>query len=103
MLRYVLPCSLADQLRSGADLKHIVKAHKQQCIEHNIHIVQIVELAVQGWGRKRHRVFILLHHIQLIIGRKLCMVGANPYALTAVNAEFVIDTGLAAPHPEDTV
>ena len=96
----ILPGGLRHQFRRRADLKHIVKAHQKQCVQYDIHIVQIVELAIQGRRRQRHRIAVLLHYIHLVKGGMLGMVGAYPDALPAVNTEFGINLCLSVPDPD---
>ncbi len=39
VLRHIDPGGFAHQLRRGADLEHIVKAHQEQGIEDDVHII----------------------------------------------------------------
>ena len=47
MFGNILACGLTDQLRRRSHLEHIVKTHADQGVEHNVHIVQVIKLAVQ--------------------------------------------------------
>ena len=46
MLRQIRASGLADQFCRCAHLKHIVKAHKQKGVKHDVNIIQIVKLAI---------------------------------------------------------
>ena len=94
----IFPGGLGDKLCGSTDFKDIIKSEVNKRRQQDIHIIQIIKLAVQGRSRKGHRVFVLLHHIHLIIGSMLGVMGTDPDALTAVNTELVIDAGLTAPH-----
>ena len=94
------PGGAADELRPAGHLKRIVKAHRFQCSQLIIHIVQIIKLAVQRWRRQRDTVFIIQYFIEGIALRIFRVVRADSDAFAAIDAALGNNVRLPITHTD---
>jgi len=92
----IVPRVVGDDLRSARDLEHLVESAAQQPIEDVVHVVDLIELAVERRRRQRNAELLFLRDIvEQIEGRPLGLVGADADALAAVDAQIGVDDGAA--------
>ena len=92
-----LALKVGEHLSGLGHLVHLVKADLQQGVKHDVNVVQIVELPIEGRLRQGNAIFIPGQHIQTVAHRLDSLVGTDPDALAAVDAAVGQDGGLAAP------
>ena len=92
--------AVRQQLRGGGGFEHVVKADGQQAVEHDIDIVQVVELPVKGGVGDGDVILEAFQHIEIAAGGLHRLVGAHLDAGAAVDAAVGQDGGLAAAHPD---
>ena len=89
-----------DDFRRPGDLEHLIEPHFQQPGQHDIDVVEMVELAIEGRGGDCHLPLEIFQHGQGIVPCLFGVVGADPHTFAAVDAPFRDDLGFAAPHPD---
>ena len=68
--------SLRYQFCGGADFEHVVESDGEKCVEHDVYILQIIKLCIQGRSRKRDRIPVIADVPEGIIGHGLRVVRA---------------------------
>jgi hypothetical protein len=68
--------SLRYQFCGGADFEHVVESDGEKCVEHDVYILQIIKLCIQGRSRKRDRIPVIADVPDGIIGHGLRVVRA---------------------------
>ena len=96
----VFPGGLRDNFRGRGHLIDIAEAHMDQGGQYNVNIIEVVELAVEGRGRKGHRIFIISENVRAVIVAAFGMVIAYADTVAAVNTVLAGDHGTAFAYPD---
>ena len=94
-----VPGVVGEDLRRLGGLKDLLEADLQQAVEHDVDVVQMLELPVEGRVGQGHPVFVLLQLVQAVADGFDRLVRAHLDALAAVDAPLIEDGGLAAADP----
>ena len=91
------PRGVGHDLRPPRNLEYMVEPQGEKPPQHNLNIVQMIELPVQGRSRQRHRVPITVQHRQAVVPRLFRVVRTGAHTLAAVDAPLGNNLRLALP------